>query len=76
MNYINQGGTLPVPFNMVPTPKSCSYLWRWLRSLFPCDRDDDDDVDDDVINCRCPKDIVGNEQTFIDVTSIQYLCTK
>jgi len=61
MNYIDRGGTLPVPFNVVPTPKSCRYAWRWLRSL--CARDDDDD---DVIRCRCPDD--ANAQIFIDVT--------
>ena len=33
MNYIDEGGTLPVPFNMIPTPKSCRYLWRWSRSM-------------------------------------------
>jgi len=33
MNYIDEGGTLPVPFNMIPTPKSCRYLWRWSRTL-------------------------------------------
>jgi len=65
MNYINQGGTLPVPFNMVPTPKSCRYAWRWLRSLCQCGSDDDGD---DVMACRCPDELAVNEQTFIGVT--------
>jgi len=82
MNYIDQGGTLPVPFNVVPnvsvpwyrcfgtvnvvpTPKSCRYAWRWLRSLCQCNNDDDDD---DVRNCKCSDQFVDNEHTFIDVT--------
>jgi len=70
MNYIDQGGTLPVPFNVVPTPKSCRYAWRWLRSLCQCSDDDDDDVQ----NCRCSDKFVDNEQTFIDVTfTVHYL---
>ena len=64
MNYIDQGGTLPVPFNMVPTPKSCHYAWRWLRALCQCNHDNDDDV----MICRCSKDSANKEQTFIDVT--------
>ncbi|CAH1795209.1 unnamed protein product [Owenia fusiformis] len=28
MNYMDQGSTLPVPFNMIPTPKSFWYGWR------------------------------------------------
>lgn len=31
MNYIDEGGTLPVPFNMIPTPKSGRYAWRWIK---------------------------------------------
>ena len=34
MNYIDEGSTLPVPFNMIPTPKSCRYAWRWVKDLF------------------------------------------
>jgi len=30
MNYIDKGGTLPVPFNMIPTPKSIIEIWRSL----------------------------------------------
>ena len=33
MNYIDEGSTLPVPFNVIPTPKSCRYAWRWFREL-------------------------------------------
>jgi len=66
MNYIDQGGTLPVPFNVVPTPKSCRYAWLWLCSLCQCDRDDDDA--DDVTYCRCSDHYVDKQQTFLDVT--------
>ncbi len=34
MNYIDEGSTLPVPFNVIPTPKSCKYAWRALKELF------------------------------------------
>lgn len=64
MNYIDQGGTLPVPFNVVPTPKSCRYAWRWLRSLCQCDQHDAD-----VMNCKCSEDSVHKGQSFIDVTN-------
>ena len=33
MNYIDEGSTLPVPFNMIPTPKSFKYAYKTLRSL-------------------------------------------
>ena len=36
MNYIDEGSTLPVPFNMIPTPKSFRYAWRALRELVCC----------------------------------------
>ena len=62
MNYIDEGGTLPVPFNMIPTPKSCRYLWRWSRHL--CREyfsgADDSELDDREA-CR--------KQTFIKVGS-------
>ncbi|XP_074649130.1 short transient receptor potential channel 7-like [Tubulanus polymorphus] len=31
MNYIEDGSTLPAPFNMVPTPKSCRYAYIFIR---------------------------------------------
>ena len=34
MNYIDEGCTLPVPFNMLPTPKSVRYTARFLHGLF------------------------------------------
>lgn len=30
MSYFEEGGTLPTPFNMIPSPKSLWYLIRWL----------------------------------------------
>ncbi|XP_015674116.1 short transient receptor potential channel 5 [Protobothrops mucrosquamatus] len=31
MSYFDEGGTLPPPFNIIPSPKSCWYLCRWLH---------------------------------------------
>lgn len=31
---MDDGSTLPVPFNMIPTPKSIYYIWRSFRFLF------------------------------------------
>ncbi len=31
MNYIEDGSTLPVPFNMIPTPKSVKYAIKYLK---------------------------------------------
>ena len=33
MNYIDDGNTLPVPFNMIPTPKSLKYVWHFATEL-------------------------------------------
>ncbi|XP_054858589.1 short transient receptor potential channel 4 isoform X4 [Eublepharis macularius] len=30
MSYFEEGGTLPTPFNVIPSPKSLWYLIRWL----------------------------------------------
>ncbi|KAJ8256651.1 hypothetical protein COCON_G00188030 [Conger conger] len=32
-SYFEEGGTLPVPFNLVPSPKSFCRLAQWLRDL-------------------------------------------
>lgn len=34
MEYIREGATLPVPFNIIPTPKSFYYLFLKLVNLF------------------------------------------
>ncbi|XP_053312314.1 short transient receptor potential channel 4 [Spea bombifrons] len=31
MSYFEEGGTLPTPFNIIPSPKSLWYLFKWLR---------------------------------------------
>uniref|UniRef100_A0A3B3CYC5 Transient receptor potential cation channel, subfamily C, member 4b n=1 Tax=Oryzias melastigma TaxID=30732 RepID=A0A3B3CYC5_ORYME len=30
MSYFEEGGTLPPPFNIIPSPKSVCYLFRWI----------------------------------------------
>jgi len=65
MNYIDEGGTLPVPFNMIPTPKSCRYLWRWARSL--C-REYLGGADDSELDDR----EAWRKQTFIKVSGGNY----
>ena len=34
MNYIDECSTLPVPFNMIPTPKSIKYAYDFIKELF------------------------------------------
>ncbi|KAI4877491.1 hypothetical protein NFI96_015053, partial [Prochilodus magdalenae] len=35
MSYFEEGGTLPPPFNIIPSPKSMWYLIRWIkRNIF------------------------------------------
>ncbi|XP_013140592.1 PREDICTED: transient receptor potential-gamma protein-like, partial [Papilio polytes] len=31
ISYFEEGGTAPPPFNVVPSPKSALYAWRWLQ---------------------------------------------
>ncbi|KAF4082069.1 hypothetical protein AMELA_G00147420 [Ameiurus melas] len=31
MSYFEEGGTLPPPFNIIPSPKSAWYLIRWIK---------------------------------------------
>ncbi|KAM4796084.1 short transient receptor potential channel 4 [Rhinophrynus dorsalis] len=31
MSYFEEGGTLPTPFNIIPSPKSLWYLFKWVR---------------------------------------------
>lgn len=63
MNYIDEGGTLPVPFNMIPTPKSCRYILRWIRAVCRGNGDAMADDDDDLVDTESAK-----KQTFIKVT--------
>ncbi|XP_076452337.1 short transient receptor potential channel 7-like [Babylonia areolata] len=34
LNYMDEGSTLPVPFNMLPTPKSFFYGWQSCKEIF------------------------------------------
>lgn len=37
ISYFKEGGTVPPPFNIIPTPKSVYYLLKWLYvKLFGC----------------------------------------
>ncbi|CAK1544791.1 unnamed protein product [Leptosia nina] len=31
ISYFEEGGTAPPPFNVIPSPKSALYAWRWLQ---------------------------------------------
>jgi len=31
LSYIDESSTLPVPFNMIPTPKSLKYVVRFVK---------------------------------------------
>ncbi|CAG5005968.1 unnamed protein product [Parnassius apollo] len=31
ISYFEEGGTVPPPFNVVPSPKSALYTWNWLQ---------------------------------------------
>ncbi|KAH9638274.1 hypothetical protein HF086_013712 [Spodoptera exigua] len=31
ISYFEEGGTAPPPFNVLPSPKSALYAWRWLQ---------------------------------------------
>ncbi|XP_054721214.1 transient receptor potential-gamma protein-like [Uloborus diversus] len=34
LSYFEDGATVPPPFNIIPTPKSVMYLFRWLKRKF------------------------------------------
>ncbi|VEN34848.1 unnamed protein product [Callosobruchus maculatus] len=34
ISYFEEGGTVPVPFNIIPTPKSLWYIIQWVRRKF------------------------------------------
>lgn len=31
ISYFEEGGTVPPPFNIIPTPKSVWYIMRWIQ---------------------------------------------
>ncbi|XP_027465369.1 short transient receptor potential channel 5 [Zalophus californianus] len=41
MSYFDEGGTLPPPFNIIPSPKSFLYLGNWFNNTFCPKRDPD-----------------------------------
>ncbi|XP_038603847.1 short transient receptor potential channel 5 [Tachyglossus aculeatus] len=43
MSYFDEGGTLPPPFNIVPSPKSFWYLCKWAHARLYPDADADDE---------------------------------
>ncbi|XP_036345476.1 transient receptor potential-gamma protein-like, partial [Rhagoletis pomonella] len=34
ISYFEEGGTCPPPFNIIPTPKSIWYVFKWARRVF------------------------------------------
>ena len=32
ISYFEDGGTVPPPFNIIPTPKTVYYLFRWVNN--------------------------------------------
>ena len=36
LSYFEEGGTLPTPFNVVPTPKTVWYAINWLKEIMCC----------------------------------------
>ncbi|PIO31391.1 hypothetical protein AB205_0132560, partial [Aquarana catesbeiana] len=38
MSYFEEGGTLPTPFNIIPSPKSAWYFFKWIQKqlALPC----------------------------------------
>lgn len=33
MSYIDESSTLPVPFNMIPTPKTVRYAFKFIKDI-------------------------------------------
>uniref|UniRef100_A0A8C0IWR7 Transient receptor potential cation channel subfamily C member 5 n=1 Tax=Chelonoidis abingdonii TaxID=106734 RepID=A0A8C0IWR7_CHEAB len=43
MSYFDEGGTLPPPFNIIPSPKSIWYLCKWIHKQLCPDMDSEDE---------------------------------
>ncbi|XP_005291863.2 short transient receptor potential channel 5 [Chrysemys picta bellii] len=43
MSYFDEGGTLPPPFNIIPSPKSIWYLCKWIHNQLCPDMDSEDE---------------------------------
>ncbi|XP_059164001.1 uncharacterized protein LOC131946958 [Physella acuta] len=48
ISFIEQGTTLPIPFNIIPTPKSILRLFRWFRDCVCCEVDRNEWKKEDV----------------------------
>ncbi|KAL4235161.1 anthranilate synthase component II [Mactra antiquata] len=44
MEYIKDESTLPIPFNIIPSPKSGWYILKYVFGCLPCCKEEDDDV--------------------------------
>lgn len=55
---MDEGSTLPVPFNMVPTPKSAIFLWRFCKELL------------NLTDPSWAEYNIARKQTFIKVRSL------
>ena len=58
MNYIDEGSTLPVPFNMIITPKSFRYAYKAIREAAS-------NKNDGLLEFER-----GKKQTFIKVSNV------
>ncbi|XP_033098490.1 short transient receptor potential channel 6-like [Anneissia japonica] len=34
ISYFDNSATLPIPFNLIPSPKSCLYIYKWFKGFF------------------------------------------
>lgn len=59
MNYIDEGNTLPVPFNMIPSPKSFKYVYVWLKEV--------------LVGDTSRAEEKAKRQTFIKVSNLDLL---
>ncbi|GFO26883.1 short transient receptor potential channel 6 [Plakobranchus ocellatus] len=48
ISFIEQGTTLPIPFNIIPTPKSILKVCRWFKACITCDNTNPDDGAEDT----------------------------
>ena len=67
LNYIDEGSTLPVPFNMIPTPKSFRYSVQFFKDIFVDEEEGPVNYDFKVgINLtRCGESTVFNERSEV-----------
>ncbi|KAI0225454.1 Short transient receptor potential channel 4 [Lamellibrachia satsuma] len=58
-SYFGAGGTLPPPFNLIPTPKFCIRTLDWRRKRRSLFEDDDDSEEEDETSSERYKDLVS-----------------